>query len=452
MIIVYEKTEFINRKTELEFLKSAYESDRAELIILYGRRRVGKTELIKRSIKGKKSVYFLAEESPDEENRKRFRRQLSRVLENPLIEKAEMNWDEIFSYIKGKIVVVIDEFPYLIEGNRAIPSIFQRIWDEHLRKTKVKLVLMGSSISVMETEILGYKSPLYGRRTGQIGLKPLKFRDVCEFFPEKEVEEIVKIYGITDGIPAYIQEVKYRIANGEKIEEVFLPNKFLFEEGDFLIKTELREPRRYYSIIKAIAFSNTKFGEIVNFTGFPPSTVSQYLNNLKILHIVKEEYPYGEKETKRKTRYYLSDNYFNFYFRFIYEYRSELQELGKIPDFEEKYNTYLGKVFEKIALEFVKRMISEGKIDGKGAGRWWKKDVEIDVVSQGDEKAYFFEAKWKDMSLNTALRILESLEEKSEHYHFKGEKIYGIIGKKIKDKEKLREKGFLAYDLEDIRP
>ena len=450
MIIVYEQTEFIDRNGELNFLRKAYESDRAEFIVIYGRRRIGKTELVKHSLAGHKSVYFLADEAEDKENRKRFRKLIARATNNPLMEKAELNWDEIFLQIDENMVIVIDEFPYLIGKNRAIPSIFQGIWDEHLKKTKIKLILTGSSISMMETHVLGYKSPLYGRRTGQIALAPLEFSDVCKFFPDKKQEEVVRIYGITDGIPAYIQEARYRLRNGEKLEDIFLPNRPLFEEADFLLKTELREPARYYAILRAIAFSNTKFGEIVNFTGLPASSVSQYLSNLKTLHIVKEEYPYGEKETKRKARYYLADNYFDFYFRFIYEYKSELSETGKIPDFEEKYNTYLGKVFEKVGTEFVRRMISKGEINGKGAGRWWKKDIEIDIVSEGEDRTYFFEVKWSDMGLKDALRTLSSLEKKSEEYDFIGEKVYGIIAKRLRNKEKLREKGYMAYDLEDM--
>jgi len=448
MIIMYEQ--FVDRKKEIEFLRSAYNSNRAEFIVIYGRRRIGKTRLVKESIKGCNALYFLADESTDNENRNRFKKQLAKMLNDPLIERADLDWYELFSYIKDGWIIVIDEFPYLIGVNKAIPSIFQRIWDEILGNKNVKLIIMGSSIGMMETEVLGYKSPLYGRRTGQIYLKPLKFRDVCKFFPNKSVEDIVKIYGITDGIPAYIQEVKYRLENGEKLEEVFLPNKPLYDEVSFLLRSELREPARYYAILKAIAYSNTKFGEIVNFTGFSPSTVSQYLSNLKKLHIVIERHPYGEREAKRNVRYDLGDNYFKFYFRFIYENRTNLESIGKIPNFDVEYNKYLGEIYEKIAVEFIDSLILEGKVEGRGCGKWWKKDVEIDVVCEGAEKAYFFEVKWKDIGVRDAYRILANLKDKAEKYKFYGDRVYGIIAKSIENKDRLRDDGFLIYDIKDI--
>ncbi|WP_188201555.1 ATP-binding protein [Thermococcus camini] len=444
---------FVNRTRELEALNRAYGSNRKELVIIYGRRRVGKTALVKKSVEGMRHLYFFAEETLEEENLRAFRSSVARVLKNSLIEKAELSWEELFKLLDGSgVVIIIDEFPNLIKSNRAIVSKFQKIW-EGLKD--IKLVLTGSSISVMESHVLGYKSPLYGRRTLSIKLGPLGFFHLRGFFPEKDWRELVRIYGITDGIPAYIREVQFRLRAGEKLEEVFQPNKLLFDEAEFLLKTELREPARYFSILKAIAFGKTKFGEIVSFTGLPSSTVSQYLSNLQTLHIVEERYPVGEPERRRNARYYLSDLYFTFWFRFVYPNRSQLFDFGYIENFEEEYNCYLGLVFEKIAEQFLRELNKAGKLPFRFTkiGRWWHRNEEIDLLAlnEREKKALFVEVKWKDLSLREAKGVLRDLERKARLTGLEdGERFYGMVAKGIKGKEELRAEGWFVWDLADF--
>ncbi|GAB6101321.1 ATP-binding protein [Thermococcus atlanticus] len=448
---MYEQ--FVNRKNELEALRKAYTSGRKELVIIYGRRRIGKTALVKKSLEGLKHIYFFAEETLEEENLRAFRSLIARALENPVIAKAELSWEELFELLDGSgIVLVIDEFPNLIKSNRAIISKFQKIWDG---LKDIKLVLTGSSISVIESHVLGYRSPLYGRRTLSIKLEPLSFFHLREFFPERDWEELVRIYGITDGIPAYIKEVQFRLKAGEKLEEVFQPNKPLFDEAEFLLKTELREPARYFSILKAIAFGKTKFGEIVSFTGLPSSTVSQYLSNLQTLHIVEERHPVGEPERRRNARYYLSDLYFTFWFRFVYPNRSQLFDFGYIENFEEGYNRYLGFVFEKIAEQFLRELNKAGKLPFRFTkiGKWWRKNEEIDLVAlnEREKRALFVEVKWKDLNGREARGILRDLERKSGLVGLDDlEKSYGLVAKSVDGKEGLRAEGYLVWDLEDL--
>ncbi len=449
---MYEEPPFVDRRRELDLLKHAFESDMAELIVIYGRRRVGKTELVKRSLKNVKHIYFLADTSPDNDNRERFRKLLAKATGNTLIERAELSWEELLKLAsQAGFVIVIDEFPFLIQSNSSIPSIFQRVWDNVLQKMGAKMILLGSSISVMESDVLGYRSPIYGRRTAQIYLTPLKFKDIKGLFPEHSWEDIVRIYGIADGIPAYLQEIRYRLMHGERLTDVFTPGKPLFEEGEFLIRSELWEPGRYLLILKAIAFSNTKFGEIVNFTSLPSPTVSQYLSNLKKLHLVRVEHPFGARETRRNARYFLSDNYFNFYFRFIYTHRDELIEMGEIEGFEEMFNTYLGYIFEKVAMEMIWEKMRMGEIQARSAGRWWRKDAEIDVVAEGRKNIYFFEVKWASLKKKEIGRIISTLQEKVDEHWKTNKRIHlGVVGKEIAGKEELRREGFLLYDLRDL--
>lgn len=445
--------QFVNRSDELEALRKAYESSRKELIIIYGRRRIGKTTLVRKSVENVNHIYFFAEETLEEENLKTFRFLVAKALNNPLLAKAELSWEELFELLDEKrVVVIIDEFPNLIKINKGIISKFQKIWDN---AKNLKLVITGSSISIMETYTLGYRSPLYGRRTLSMKLQPLSFFHLREFFPEKKWEELVRIYGITDGIPAYIREVQYRLNAGEDLEEVFQPNKPLFDEAEFLLRSELREPARYFAILKAIAFGKTKFGEIVSFTGLPNSTVSQYLSNLQTLHIVEERYPVGEPERRRNARYYISDLYFTFWFRFVYPNRSQLLELRRIEGFEEEYNRYLGFVFEKVSQQVLQRLNRSRKLPFRFTeiGKWWRKNEEIDLIAldKRKKKALLVEVKWKDLSKREAGGILKDLERKSEHAGLESwEKYYGLIAKNIKDREAIKSEEWLVWDLEDF--
>lgn len=445
------KQKFVDREKERDFLKKAYNSKRAEFIIIYGRRRIGKTELIKKSIEKRKAIYFFVEDALENENLNSFKKKVADLLNNPLIEKAELSWEELFDEIikKDNLIVILDEFPNLIKKNKAILSKFQKIWDEKLIKSKIKLVVCGSSISMMENYLLNYKSPLYGRRTGQIFLQPLKFFHIRDFI-KLPFEEIIKIYGITDGIPYYILEASYRLKNKEKLEEIFQQGKILFEEAEILIKNELREPTRYYKILKAISFGYTKFGEIVSYTGFQPTLISQYLNNLINLHIIDESFPIGEKKERvRNRRYALSDNYFNFYFRFIYPNKSELLEKGFMENFGTKYNQYLGFIFEKACKEFLienKLFFQFTKI-----GRWWHKDKEIDLIAMNEKtkEILFVECKWKDKV--DANKILNELKEKSKFVDWNNEKrqeYFCIIAKSFK--RKIKENDVYCFDLKDI--
>jgi AAA+ ATPase superfamily predicted ATPase len=353
------------------------------------------------------------------------------------------------------LIIAFDEFPNLISENKALLSKFQKIWDELLKNTTVKLILCGSSISMMENYLLNYKSPLYGRRTGQLLVKPLKAMHIIEF-GATTFEEAVEIFGITDGIPEYIKEVCYRLKHNERLDEVFQPNKSLFSEAEILIKSELRNPTRYFSILKAVAFGKTKFGEIVNYTDFPTATVSKYLSNLINLHIVEESYPmHDDKELRRNRRYYLSDNYFNFYFRFIYPNKSEMILNGQITGFYSDYNRYLGKIFEKISKEFLEKSTGLLPFKFSRIGKWWYKDKEIDLIVLNDEtkEILFIECKWKRLDYRSVIKIIKSLKEKSKSFEWNNDKrkeYFGIISREIRNKEQLLKDGFIVFDMDDF--
>ncbi|MHA1469725.1 MAG: AAA family ATPase [Candidatus Asgardarchaeia archaeon] len=297
---------FINREKELEFLERKYNSNKKEVIIIYGRRRVGKTELIKEFIKGKDAIYFLADRRGTYLNSKRFMELVSEFFDYPYLEPK--NFDDVFRIIaklaKKRLVVVIDEFSYLLEQDNAIASVFQYIIDEILTE-KIMLILCGSLISTMESTF-SYRNPLYGRRTGQWKVTPLSYFDFSKSLPSWPIEEKIKLYAVTGGVPFYFMQMDENKTVFENIlEKILSKGSILYEEIEFLLREELRDPSTYMSILEAIAFGNTRLSDIANYTKIKINDLPKYLNVLMKMDIIKREQPVTEKIRKTKKSIYL---------------------------------------------------------------------------------------------------------------------------------------------------
>lgn len=458
MIIIIMYQQFINRKDELNFLDKEYKGRDSSLVVIYGRRRVGKTALVRKFISNKPYIYFLADSRGDYQNLKELQKFMADYLKEDIFNKAKIyDWIELFkefsNRMKGKPVIVIDEFPMLIALNSAIPSIFQKIWDNILSQKQVQLILLGSSIGMMETEVLGYKSPLYGRRTGQLKVLPLKFGCLSQFFPNYSLEDLVKMYSVTDGIPAYIKAMKPDLDFYENLKEVvFTPGGFLYQEAEILLRQELREPSNYFNILKAIAMGRTKFGEIVNATELDKTVISKYINTLLLLHVIRKDFPITQNKETRNARYVFEDNYFNFWFRFVYPNKT-LLEGGKVMDVinsaKAEMNIHFSRSFESICKEFlfIKAPVVFNKI-----GRWWYKDKEIDIVALNErtKDILFAECKWKDKV--NAKKVLQDLQQKAESLDWnkgKRKESYAIFAKSFR--KKIEEPNLSLFDLEKMQ-
>ncbi len=432
---------FVGRKYELKGLEDLYKKNENGIIIIYGRRRIGKTTLVQKFLEQKQGIYFLAKESMLKENIKALANEIAEFLKSEWFKKVDYDtFEELFvdfsnqiSNTRKKIIIVIDEFPYLIKSKKEIVSEFQEIWDLYLSKLPVFLIILGSSISVMETKVLDYKSPLYGRRIGQLKLEPLKVPEVYEFL-KKPLEEVIKVYGVADGIPLYLNFFK-KLAFEEALKtHVLNKGGFLNQEAIFLLRTELRELGIYYDILKSIAFGKNKFGEILNFTQLKSTKVTAYLKNLIELHIIQKMYPVTEKETKN-AKFEFVDNYFRFWFRFIYPNLQAL-EYNKVENvlkaLKSKFNQYLGSIFEKFVKNYLFEFYDYTKI-----GRWWHKDKEIDIVAvdEFNNEILFGECKWK--SNVDAKKVLKELKEKARYVQWNNEtrkEKYAIFAKSFKAK------------------
>lgn len=417
--------QFVNRETELNFFNEKWAQNEAQLIIIYGKRRVGKTELAIQFAKDKPHIYFLCERIAAHKQLKKFTETLMEYFKDEFLpQEGFKDWEVAFKYIsnkKEKIAIIIDEFPYLVDTDRAIPSTFQKAWDIHLKNSKVYMILLGSSISMMEETTLFYKAPLYGRRTGQFLIKPFRFREMRKIFPGKSFEEILSVYSIVGGVPLYLN--KFHNRNWLKVveEEILKKGQPLYEEVEFLLREELKEPRNYFVILEALSLGKHKLSEVINETGFDKGTVSRYLAILDSIQITRKEIPVTEKipEKSRKGIYTIDDNFFTFWFRFVFRNRSLLEE-NKIAEvavkIKEAILELLAKNYEKAAGEILLTNIVDERlpVEFDTYGRWWDKNEEIDLIALNNRtnEILFAEVKWSNKPVGT--NIYEDLRRKSQ--------------------------------------
>jgi AAA+ ATPase superfamily predicted ATPase len=369
--------------------------------------------------------------------------------------------DRVFKYIanragKKRRVVVIDEFSYLVEKDAAIPSIFQLCWDEVLKDTHIMLILCGSSISMMEKGALSYESPLYGRRTGQWKVLPMGFGETLKFFPDKTMEETIEIYSVTGGIPEYLLKIQPELDLRQNIlDNMFRKGEFLYEETDFLLQEELRDPSTYKSVLAAMAGS-TKVTDIANKAGLKAGDLPKYLNVLQSLELVGREVPVTEKKTK-KSSYTIKDNFFRFWFRIAFPYRSELEE-GRGDEVlkrqEPELTKHIAHVFEDVCREALIRM-EAGNYEK--FGRWWgsyregdeRKTGEIDMAALNEKAKGILFGECKYEKNVDARAILHALRYKAEQVQWKRKtERFVIFAKSFSSK--VEEEGVSLYDLKAV--
>lgn len=421
---------FVNRYDERNFLNEEYSKDIASLVVIYGRRRIGKTSLITEFAKDKNILYFLASEEAEKENINTLKRLVSEFTNNELLKNASIdNWDIIFKTLVNsnpneKKLIVIDEFQYLGKTNKAFPSIFQRVWDTTLKDKNVMVILCGSLISMMETQTLSYSSPLYGRRTGQIKLQQIKFKHYNEFFKDKNRKELIEYYSVTGGVPKYI-ELLYGSSNIYSAikKNILSKQSFLYEEPIFLLQNEVSEIGSYFSIIKTIAAGNKKLSKIAIALEIKQTSITKYLHILITLGILERQVPITEEnpEKSKKGLYIIKDNFLAFWFQFIYPNKSFIESnktefvMNKIKN--NFIDNHVAYIYEDICIEKMWDLNNENKwnITFNKVGRWWNNTTEIDIVafdSTGND-IIFGECKYteKKLDINIFYNLLEKTKE-----------------------------------------
>ena len=433
---------FYCREEELRKLNKRYHAGDFECIIIYGRRRVGKTTLIYEFCKDKPTIFFSALNTTEIENLE----SLSKSIMNyerpdmdvtPEFKTYDAALDELTALATHeRIVFVIDEYPYLAKAKPSISAMLQHIIDHKWNNSKMFLILCGSSMSFMENQVLGQESPLYGRRTGQFKIAPLDYKESAVFHPDLSTEDNALIYGITGGVPHYINKLGVK----ESVDEALLDNLFdrssyLYEEPANLLKQELREPAIYNAIITAIAQGASRINDIALKTGQENSVVSKYLGTLIDLGIVKKETPVMEKIGK-KTIYELADNFFRFWYRFVPANMSAIDS-GRIQKsyantIKKNLPDYMGLTFEHMCRDYLLYYEKDLPIELNQVGQWWgtdnknKKQVQIDIVGTPVEGDEYIIGSCKYQNEKIGLAELELIREYAQVFG-KGKKYYYYI-------------------------
>lgn len=431
-----QENKFKNRKKELSLFEELYLSENPKLIILYGRRRVGKTELLKQFLKNHKGLYLLARQESEKDQLVKFSRQIADFFnDNFLKVNPFVSWDALFTYLseKQRIPIIFDEFPYAVQASKKLPSILQDYWDNKLSKNKSFIVLCGSSINMMEN-LLGHKSPLYGRRTEQILLEPLQFSDACLFFPEKmPLKSKITYYSLLGGIPAYLLEFDFNKSLRENLKDNLLrKNKFLYQDAIFVLREELKEPRNYFSILDSIAKGNARLGSIVNDTGLNKSFVNKYLGVLISIQLIERRIPITERSNRksRKGLYFIKDNFFKTWFKFVFENQEYVEQERQDKLVEEKImpelNSFVGRAFEDIVLS---EIIRNERYKNYLFGRWWDNELESELVGidKQTKRIIVGEVKFSELSKKDIADIEKSLNEKARRINTLGFKEEFVI-------------------------
>ena len=426
---------FTGRQRELENLERYYGEDAFHFAVFYGRRRIGKTTLINKFRENKESIYFNAIESTAKENLELLSFQILSTLAPQAPQNPFGTFTAAFEYCfraaaKKRLILIIDEYPYLAESDKAVSSVLQAAIDKYKDKSRLFLILCGSSMSFMENQVLGYKSPLYGRRSCQFKIMPFSYYESAEMLKSYSNEEKIMLYGICGGIPEYLARINRELSVRQNAEHLFFdPSGRLYEEPSNLLKQELRAPQTYNAIIAAIAYGASKLNEIASKAGIETSQCSNMLATLIGLGIVKKEYPVTLVQggsPSRKTIYRLEDFMFRFWYRFVLPNMSRIaMGLGKavcaevFGAKEGKIESYTGPIFEECSAQFLWREMGRGIFRFGTLGRWWgpnpaeKREEEIDILAVDDKKNVLFgECKWRNT--RTGKDTLEELIRKAE--------------------------------------
>lgn len=472
IIVMTIKTDFINRKGELKYLKEEYDKQDFRFISVIGRRRLGKTRFIQEFLKNKPNYsYFLVPELNDMDIRLELSRKFHENFGLSFI--GTPSWNEIFENLfvhsqNNRIIVVFDEFQRFFDINKGVFSLLQEFIDKYGKDSKMFLIVSGSSIGMMH-KIFDHASPLYGRRSGQLYFQPFNFFALKDWFPNYPIDRLVEIYAIYGGTPKYLEDVESEdiMAN---IQRMLSKTSVLYNEPEILIKTEISDSHSYFNILKHISQGVSKSSEIASCSDLKTTSIDYYLNILiNDMDILKKETPISKKQKSKKSIYLMRDNFFRFWFRYIYPNYSEI-EIGNTSRIMEKIDaelsTFIGQPFEDISQQFLIELNRSNKLPfvfgkigrqwGKFKGEKGKNVYEIDIVAlnENTKDILFCECKWKNKK--TDVGVLEDLQNKSrfvDWYNKERKEHFAVISRSGFTNEAqifAKQNGFLLFELDDF--
>lgn len=454
--------DFIGRQADLAFLETYFAKQEAQLVVLYGRRRVGKTECLRQFSHNKSCIWYSCTKDTDALQLRGFSRRILAHIPSLARHLSTFDtWQDALESIPdtdipGKKLVIIDEFPYAASGNAALPSILQNVWDETLSRANVMIVLCGSSISFMEDELLSEKNPLYGRATGVWKMEPLSFSEARSFFPMLSPQQQLETYGILGGIPHYLKQFDPQLGIDENVRRNILSRGCaLYSEVDFMLRQELREPAVYNAVLSAVAAGETSLNGIAQKALVDARTAQTYLRKLLELRIVRREFSVqaGQQERTKQGRglWRIEDNFVAFWYAAVLPWLSEL-DAGDVEEvwaqeIKPSLNNILATPFENVCLQWITNGNGRKSVPFhlQSVGRWWNKTEEIDIVGLGrDKQRLLCECKFKNSPVGPSL--LAQLREKERANFPVGQSTFWLFSK-----SGFSDDGAWAAGLSDVR-
>lgn len=452
---------FVGRTQELRTLNYHYSLNKFQMLVVYGRRRVGKTALISKFCEGKPTLWFTAKEQSAVLNLRGFSTQARSFFGETEDAGAFSTWEDAFSYIARKaneqqrqFIFVFDEFPYAASVEPALPSTLQIAIDHLFNNTKVMMILCGSNEGFMEGKVLGYHSPLYGRRNAQIQLKPFDLFDACLMMPANaNWKERIQYYAVFGGTPYYLEQIDGNMTFRDNvISRCFSQSGILYQEPTMLLRQELREPMLYSSILDAIGSGRTRPKEIAEYAGIEQNSIGSYLRTLEQLRIIERLVPFGENPIhSRKGLWKLRDPFFAYWYRFVAPSTQLIdaqrgRPAGLLATEGPAFDTYVGQQFEAMCMQWLLRHYGNDCVDGDegddhttflptSMGKWWGNDparreqADIDIVMADSfhHKVLLGECKWRETINET--ETIDTLKSRSPLVKENGDRIFYLFTK-----------------------
>ena len=444
---------FINRVEELGVLERDWSSQKHGFIVIFGRRRIGKTTLLNEFVKDKEGIKYTAEDANKLVQITQFRTIAANYLKDDfLLKQAISDWGSLFEYLQKvlnkneRMYIWIDEFSYVTKNDPSVTSVLQKFSDNFLRDSNIFLIVSGSLFALMSEKVLSSSSPLYGRRTRDVLLRAIHFTSAREFL-RFNFEDLLKTNLTISGIPEYLTVASKYKNYSEFISNEFLkPEGYFFREPIYLLSQEFKEIKTYFSILNAIAYGNSRPTEIANFVGIQAREIYPYLELLI-------NYGFVSRETsilgdKKRGVYHIRDNFFDFWFNFVHKNREAI-ERRKFKIKRSELNNYLGKRFEIFIRDNASSFLNSDRFEH--SGRWWHKDKEIDLiaVNENAKEIMFCECKWQDkVDLKKVVAVLKEKAKFVDWYNQNRKERYCVFAKSFK--ERGADKNVLFFDLKDL--
>jgi len=431
---------FVDRHRELQSLDDFYHVPRAGLFILYGRRRVGKTRLLSHWLESRhgegRALYWTATTHSGAYQLRDFSQQLlrfdPRFQSPPAADFSFPNWEAALEHLAGlaeaadaPLLVILDEFTYLVRHDPALASVLQKMWDQRLsHQPHLRLVLTGSMVGMMERDVLSYHAPLYGRATRMLKLRPLSFGVLPELFPDHTPAERVVIYAISGGVPAYLELfTRARQVSDALQDDCLAPGSIMLVDPHLILHDQLQDPHTYESVLWAIASGFHTWTDIAKMAGVPEGSLGHYLQALQALDLVERRDPVLAPAGGRRGRYHVRDPFMRFYYRFIVPHITAIERgmtASVVRAIRDDLRAFIGTyVFEELCREWVWVAADRGGLGftPEVVGSYWarsrRKGVQLDVVavSRRDKRLFIAEAKWGTSAVSR--QVLTDLVERS---------------------------------------